>query len=292
MARRVIACCSSQPQSLATSEATFRSIVGQTVQPDEIIWNLPLYSVRQNKPYPEIPEWIHRYPQVNVNRCLDTGPSTKVTPLLDDRRYDDASLLVFDDDTVYPSTHIENLLRAQGGRNIFVGYVGNTYRYIPFQLHQSPSIFDVQVPTWYNRVSVLLCSGMVLFPRSMLPHTSGDFKLLQNSHHLLPVNDDLIFAIFANKTSTPMHCIAGQKSKETRTLGCLRGINQTQKCHIELMSRGSLPFLWSEFICILVIIVIILVISMTALWATRKASRHSLARKGEKETSTLFRIKK
>lgn len=77
----LVAVFTSQPKSVATAEAAVQSLLRQTHPPDKILWHYPTFCQRFQMPYPEVPAWTQTYaPRLEVVRCADDGPSTKVVP--------------------------------------------------------------------------------------------------------------------------------------------------------------------------------------------------------------------
>ncbi|MFI5778918.1 glycosyltransferase [Nocardia sp. NPDC051570] len=106
-AERVVVTLSSVPHRRSHLVPTLRSLVDQICPPDRIVLAWPEHSLRTLKPYPRLP---HIPAGVEVIRCADEGPATKLLPAL--RAEPDAVVVVVDDDHIYPDTFLEDLLAA------------------------------------------------------------------------------------------------------------------------------------------------------------------------------------
>jgi len=103
---------SSIPSRIEGIAPALRSLLDQTIPPDEIVLALPDWSLRENRGY-DLPPWIAEHPRIRVLRAKkDWGPATKLIPTL--RDYADqpeTALLAVDDDNIYPRTFVETFLR-------------------------------------------------------------------------------------------------------------------------------------------------------------------------------------
>lgn len=105
--RRVVVSLSTIPERIDALTPTLLSLLEQTVQPDRILLALPEFSIRSGKPYP-LP--AHLPAGIDVLRCVDTGPSTKLLPAL--IAEPEALVIAVDDDVIYARDFIETLLAA------------------------------------------------------------------------------------------------------------------------------------------------------------------------------------
>lgn len=111
----VILSMTTSPQRLASIRQTLEHLYfKQTLRPDAIELNLPHTFLRDNTTYDMSAVPFAGEPFLHVNRCEDLGPITKFVPTL--RKYRDtqpeALIIVVDDDIQYPSTLVEELVRA------------------------------------------------------------------------------------------------------------------------------------------------------------------------------------
>ncbi|MCB1474491.1 MAG: glycosyltransferase family 2 protein [Rhodobiaceae bacterium] len=103
---RVVVSLTTIPERVAHLQPVLAALLEQDRPPDRVILALPEVSLRSGKPYP-LPE---RLPDgVDILRCEDTGPSSKLLPAL--RAEPKAHIIVADDDVIYPRDFISTLLR-------------------------------------------------------------------------------------------------------------------------------------------------------------------------------------
>jgi hypothetical protein len=86
---------------------TLKSLMRQTRAPARIVINVPQMSRREGRAY-EIPEVLTRLKAVEIHRCDDWGPATKLIPSV--LRYDASQpIIVVDDDRIYPPNLVADL---------------------------------------------------------------------------------------------------------------------------------------------------------------------------------------
>lgn len=111
------------PSRLPLIVPTIKSLMRQSVAPSRIILNIPSASLREGRPY-VVPEFLERLGAVEINRCPDLGPATKLLPSLQ-RLPPDLPILVVDDDRIYHRTVLADLLEASLARpGVAVGLSG------------------------------------------------------------------------------------------------------------------------------------------------------------------------
>lgn len=103
---RVVVTLTTIPARTAMLKPVLRSLIDQSEPADRILLALP-HATRSGEPYPPLSQ-MALPPGVDVIRCEDEGPATKVLPAL--RLEPDAVLIVVDDDVIYPRHFIEILL--------------------------------------------------------------------------------------------------------------------------------------------------------------------------------------
>ncbi|MFJ9368815.1 hypothetical protein ACIRRA_30930 [Nocardia sp. NPDC101769] len=106
-AERIVVTLSTVPQRRRHLRPVLRSLLDQTVPADRLLLAWPRYSLRSGAAYPEPPSLPAG---VDLVRCEDQGPATKLLPAL--RAEPNAVLVVVDDDAIYPETLLEDLLAA------------------------------------------------------------------------------------------------------------------------------------------------------------------------------------
>jgi hypothetical protein len=99
-------CMTSIPSRLPLIGVTLKSLLAQTMRPARIRLHIPQWSQREGKPY-TIPKWLQGMEAVEIIRCEDCGPATKLLPALADS-HSEQLLLVVDDDMIYPPTLVED----------------------------------------------------------------------------------------------------------------------------------------------------------------------------------------
>lgn len=109
---RIVISLTTIPSRAADLQPVLRSLLDQTEPADRILLALPRVTMK-GEPYPQ-PETLHLPPGVDVLRCEDVGPATKLIPALGAEP--DALILVVDDDVIYPAGMIAALL-AEHRRN-------------------------------------------------------------------------------------------------------------------------------------------------------------------------------
>jgi hypothetical protein len=98
------------PSRMALIGETLKSLLRQTRAPARIVINVPHVSRREQREY-EIPAYLERLASVEIHRCDDWGPATKLIPSL--LRFPAGQkLVVADDDRIYPPNLVEDLERA------------------------------------------------------------------------------------------------------------------------------------------------------------------------------------
>jgi hypothetical protein len=157
------------PSRLDKIVPTLCSVLSQTHQVDEIRLNLP-YKTLKGKTY-KIPKYFNKLNHIKIYRVdKDLGPSTKLLPTAK-AEYPDTKIIVIDDDMIYGSKLVYNLVKtfknrgenevvANYGSNLHVGlrrclwgyFKGDRYIYLLYG-----------------------CGGYILTP-SMLPREIYDYS--------------------------------------------------------------------------------------------------------------------
>ena len=97
----IIITLTTTPSRITLLEPTLKSLLDQSHPPKRIILNVPEFSIREQVAY-SIPESLQSLQSLEIYRCDDLGPGTKLIPSLP--RFDpDQPLLVLDDDRIYPA---------------------------------------------------------------------------------------------------------------------------------------------------------------------------------------------
>lgn len=256
---KLVGCFTSTPHSVKHVKRTLDSIMTQSLQLDVIYYFYPRYSHRFDMEYPPMTLDAAQYPNVQMIRTEDVGPNTKIAPLLDLKSVGpDDSIIIFDDDTVYNSNAVQKLVNAASPHS-GVGFCGHTFAYVPFQMAFRHALPSRQNDAWYNRVRVLLCQGMVLYPRSMFPQSTQEYKDIVATLDCLHLNDDHVMAHLAYAKGIPLYLVSLKETTYTHNIqrGALSGTNATAKCEMRMMVRGLLPLPWIEIATVLIGLVLL-----------------------------------
>lgn len=113
----IVVCLTTIPSRLHLLEDTLASLMWQTRRPRRIRLHLPHYSVRDDCVY-ELPKAFEQLKSVEIVRCEDYGPATKLIPALRDLP-PDQPILVVDDDMIYPDDMVETFHQRARSRPEF-----------------------------------------------------------------------------------------------------------------------------------------------------------------------------
>ena len=106
----VIVTLTTIPSRMHLIGETLKSLLRQTRAPARVVLNVPHASRRERRDY-VVPKELEALASLEIHRCDDWGPATKLIPSL--LRFAAAQpLLVVDDDRIYPPTLVEDLERA------------------------------------------------------------------------------------------------------------------------------------------------------------------------------------
>jgi len=112
-------------------------LLNQNVKFEKIILNVPHVYKRENKKY-VIPEWLSKHPKIQINRCEDIGPITKLYPTIDIIP-DKSLILVVDDDIIYKENLLKDLLNKwKDNQNSVISY-RTTVRKINNKIYKEPN---------------------------------------------------------------------------------------------------------------------------------------------------------
>jgi hypothetical protein len=109
---RVVVSMTTLPSRMDQVQNTIQSILNNTVQPDAIYINIPLFSKREQKYY-MIPSYLENIPKVIINNIKeDFGPASKLIPTLEKEKDPETIIITIDDDFKYDATVIDHLLNC------------------------------------------------------------------------------------------------------------------------------------------------------------------------------------
>lgn len=251
----IIAVVTSTPSSMHNAEPALLSILSQTQQPSVFRWHLPKFFKRTQNFYDPVPQWVRKYPQIEIINCEDDGPITKVTPILDDIGH--KRLIIFDDDVVYHPNTIEILDRAQRTKpNSVVGTIGHTFKYVPFHTSKRQAFGSQAGISWFNQVSVLLGTGMLLIPSDFFGKLNRT-KLMQlvDTDSGFALNDDHTIAHLAFVAQIPMFVVpCPDATPYVQNQLCLTGTNATMQLEIRMLFHRKLTLPTAEILAAIVIV--------------------------------------
>jgi len=171
-ATRLVVTLSTTPRRARRLLPALRSLIDQSVAADRIILALPRVSRRDATPYPE-PAELGLPEGVDVLRCSDEGPATKLLPAL--REEAAACLVVVDDDVVYPRDFLATLLAAhEAAPGAVVGYRGVALE-PDVAFAQLPHVFATALRT-PRPVDVMFGTWGYLVPPGALDGSVADFS--------------------------------------------------------------------------------------------------------------------
>lgn len=105
----IIVCLTTTPSRLPHIDGALKSLLRQTRRPQRVRLHIPDFSWREQRPY-QVPDYLMTLQAVEVVRCPDYGPATKLLPALP--VYAPAQkLLVVDDDMLYAADLVDNFFR-------------------------------------------------------------------------------------------------------------------------------------------------------------------------------------
>ncbi len=247
---------------------------------DRVIIHYPRMCKRLQQPYPDPPSWMQTRLKIQVNMCEDYGPVTKVAPLLDmfDSSNNDVGVILFDDDRLYPSQWIDELIIAfqKHNRLAAVGRHGSLHKYLPFQ-YDTFNMTNEDEPF----LSIKTTFGSI-YPLCALPSSSVeaiDFVTKYKEYGSMN-NDDMMLAAWCYRTQTSIFVITTSSemmqtwnafNKDSNDDVSLSEIQHHVPKQLSLASamiaKGDFPCPWPDLACIigvtiLVIMLLILLVSL------------------------------
>jgi len=119
----LIVCLTTTPSRVERLGRVLKSLLYQTRSPQKIRLHLPEFSRREGRAYP-VPAFLKMLASVEVVRCQDEGPATKLLPALRDLG-PDQKIVIVDDDKMYPPDLVEHFHRcAVSSPDVAVGSCG------------------------------------------------------------------------------------------------------------------------------------------------------------------------
>lgn len=114
--QRIVISLTTSPKRMALMKETLESLINQSIKPDKIYINIPYIFKRTQEKYDLTKLQPRDHPLVQINRCDDYGPITKLLPTIVTERNlgspENTLILTLDDDHGYGAGYIENVLHA------------------------------------------------------------------------------------------------------------------------------------------------------------------------------------
>lgn len=110
---KIVISLTTSPKRIEFLEPLFQNLMNQTVKPDIIVLNLPHIFKRTQTIFKELPSFITSNSLIQINRCEDIGPATKIIPTAKLFEDPDTILISIDDDIKYRNNFIETLLKYE-----------------------------------------------------------------------------------------------------------------------------------------------------------------------------------
>lgn len=152
-------------------ERTLDSVRKQSIKPDAIYLNVPRFCDREGRGY-DLSKVKHVLEGINVLTDIpDDGPITKLLPVLDVEKNPNTYIILIDDDTIYHTDMIKNLLKYANLRA--VGISARNYRVENKTVKDLPYYTCPNIPV---KVSLIETVSGVLYKRNCFPNTSQEFR--------------------------------------------------------------------------------------------------------------------
>ncbi len=181
---RFVVSLTTSPLRIKKMDEIIKNIMEQTVKPDKIHLNVPNFFKRNCENYDQniINELLNKYPVLQINRCEDKGPVTKIYPTLEHEKDGESLIIIIDDDMWYENKLFEKLITQ---------FLENPNQVLSNDVDKYATVEGVNTPGAY---------AGIIFKRSMFGDDfikfideTGTYKNCYNS-------DDLILGIyFKNK---------------------------------------------------------------------------------------------
>ncbi len=198
---KIIVSLSTIPSRIRHIEPVIRSLINQSVPPDEIHIQLPKYCIKEQRGY-DIPAFFKDYEQLIVNvPDKDLGSSTKwFYPLQYLKNENNTFLIIVDDDCSYQEDSIELLLkRLSEDENCCYCYTGGIIPRLP----QKVSNFSVSNISINNTLSIIennnsdikvdTIQGFSMFILSPFWFRNFDYSIF-DSLSILDQSDDILIS--------------------------------------------------------------------------------------------------
>ncbi len=192
---RLVVSLTTSPLRLTKIEGQIKNIMEQTILPDKIYLNVPHFFKRTGESYDTniLNNLKKKYPLLQINRCEDKGPVTKLYPVMDYETNDDTIIIIIDDDMWYENKLFEKLI---------VQFMQDPSTVLSNDVDMYASVEGVNTPAAY---------AGIIFKRSMFDDDFSKFiddtGMYKNCYN----SDDLIIGIYCKRKNI--------KVKQAKILG-------------------------------------------------------------------------
>jgi hypothetical protein len=180
---RFVVSLTTSPTRIKKMDEIIQNIMEQTVKPNKIHLNVPHFFKRNGEQYDQtiIDDLVKKYPLLQINRCEDKGPVSKIYPTLEHEKNDETIIIIIDDDMKYENKLFEKLISQ---------FLKDTSTILANDVDKYVSVEGIKTPGAY---------AGIIFKRSMFGDDfikfideTGTYKNCYNS-------DDLILGIYFKK---------------------------------------------------------------------------------------------
>lgn len=182
---RVVVSFSTIPSRIQYIPAVIRKLQKQSFQPDMIYVNVPYHSKRLNRDY-ILPEDLDLGPKVQIIRCEDYGPATKLLGSISKEKDPNTAMITIDDDQDYDPDTLKTLVAYS------IKYPNNViaFRTLDSDLERTPCPTNKNIKT----PEAFYAEGFagVLYKRSFISN-----EMLEYFQNISPdcfVSDDLVLS--------------------------------------------------------------------------------------------------
>lgn len=200
---RVVATLTTMPDRYHKIISTLESLNNQTYKLDAIYLGLPIKSRRLGIEYPKVTKEITDLCQVVT--CVDFGPITKIIAGIIMEDDPETVIISFDDDMIYPSTMVENLVKhhkkypnsAIGSSGMLLKYSCPMCAITPNEDNFFYRIPKFSIPDEGRRVDSIYGYPGALYVRKFFPSKEDleekflNYALIDNN---MLMNDDIVIS--------------------------------------------------------------------------------------------------
>jgi len=193
---RIIASMTTLPSRIDHVRLALESVIAQSVQVEQIDFNVPYVCHRTGEPY-IIPKWLEEMRGIKIFRTEDYGPITKVAPTL--LRYKDEQhtyIWSVDDDFAYPNNQLELLYRHHrpSEHRILTRHGGNFND-------------DGSVTFMFGEMEISMFEGFgtVLYPPLCTGDDFLDYVERSSENPECRKNDDVVLSVYFSTRGIPIY---------------------------------------------------------------------------------------